>query len=97
MSRLNVQPRIPKDRDLERELREHATQVNALSEGKLSAVHNAMTAVPTGGTYSVGDFIRNSAPSELGAPGSKYVVFGWICSVGGTPGTWLQCRFLTGN
>jgi hypothetical protein len=41
--------------------------------------------------------VRNNAPAELGVALSKYVVFGWICTSGGTPGTWLQCRFLTGN
>jgi hypothetical protein len=98
MGKLNTTPRIvQQDPVLIRELREHATQVNNLSEGKLSAVYNAYTADPTTGTWSQGDFIRNSAPSELGSGGSKYVIFGWICTVSGTPGTWLQCRFLTGN
>jgi hypothetical protein len=98
MGKLNTTPRIvQQDPVLIRELREHATQVNNLSEGKLSAVYNAYTADPTTGTWNQGDFIRNSAPSELGSGGSKYVIFGWICTVSGTPGTWLQCRFLTGN
>jgi hypothetical protein len=98
MGKLNTTPRIvQQDPVLIRELREHATQVNNLSEGKLSAVYNAYTAAPTTGTWNQGDFIRNSAPSELGSGGSKYVIFGWICTVSGTPGTWLQCRFLTGN
>jgi hypothetical protein len=104
--RLSVDPRLPAqtDRDLEHmrrqltdQLRQHAVQVNLLTEGSLSAVHNAMTAPPTAGTWAKGDFIRNSAPSELGTGGSKYVVAGWICTVSGTPGTWLQCRYLTGN
>lgn len=72
-------------------------QVNALSEGRMASHYNAATAVPTTGTYAKGDFIRNSNPSELGAGGSKYVILGFICTVSGTPGTWLQCRVLTGN
>jgi hypothetical protein len=98
MGKLNTTPRIVQnDPVLIRELREHATQVNMLAEGKLSAEYGASTAAPTTGTYAKGDFVRNSDPSELGAASSKYVIFGWICTVSGTPGTFLQCRFLTGN
>jgi len=73
------------------------TQVNLLAEGTVSAVNNAATAAPTAGKFAVGDFIRNSAPAELGAASSKYVILGWVCTVAGTPGTFLQCRALTGN
>lgn len=73
------------------------TRINAISDGQLSAIDNAAAAAPTTGTFAKGDFIRNSAPAELGAGGSKYVIFGWVCTVGGTPGTFLQCRYLTGN
>lgn len=72
-------------------------QVNQLTEGAVAAVHSAATAAPTAGSYAVGDFVRNSAPSELGTVGSKYVVTGFLCTVGGTPGTFVQCRALTGN
>ncbi len=72
-------------------------QVNRLTEGKINAVHNATTAAPTTGTYSQGDFIRNSTPSELGVALSKYVIIGWLNVASGTPGTFLQCRVLTGN
>jgi hypothetical protein len=71
--------------------------VNLLAEGKLSANYNATTAAPTTGIYAKGDFLRNSNPSESGSGGSKYIIFGWICTVSGTPGTWNECRFLTGN
>ena len=71
-------------------------QVNQLTEGTVSAVHSAATAAPTAGNYAVGDFVRNSAPAEAGTAGSKYVVMGWLCTVGGTPGTFVQCRALTG-
>lgn len=72
-------------------------QVNQLTEGTVSAVHSAATAAPTAGTYAQGDFVRNSTPAEAGTAGAKYVVTGWMCTVGGTPGTFLACRSLTGN
>ena len=38
-----------------------------------------------------------SAPQVLGAPGSQYVLRGWICTAGGEPGTWVQDRGATGT
>lgn len=84
-------------RDIIREWRSIAEQVNRTSEGQISGATNATTAAPTAGDYAQGDFVRNSAPSELGAVASKYVITGWICTVSGNPGTWLECRTLTGN
>lgn len=55
------------------------------------------TAVPTAGNWVVGDFVRNSSPAEAGGAGSKYIISGWICTVSGTPGAWLEARVLTGN
>ena len=72
-------------------------QVNGLSEGQQSAYHSAATAAPTTGTWAIGDFVLNSAPAEAGAASSKYIIHGWRCTASGTPGTWLECRFLTGN
>ena len=95
--KVNTTPRIVGDPALVAELRTHALQINAISEGRLAGSYNAQTAAPTTGTYAQGDFIRNSAPAELGSASSKYVIFGWVCTVAGTPGTFLQCRFLTGN
>lgn len=96
--KLNTTPRVGvMDPILQRELREHASQVNQMAEGRLVGTYNATNAVPTTGNYARGDFVRNSEPSELGAAGSKYVIFGWLCTVGGTPGTFVQCRFLTGS
>lgn len=96
--RLNTSPRVAiKDPDLQRELREHAKQVNALSEGRIAAVYNAQSSAPTTGEYAQGDFVMNSAPTELGSPGSRYVIEGWKCVAGGSPGTFVQKRFLTGN
>lgn len=74
-----------------------ASQVNASSEGLISGATNAQTAAPTSGAHQRGDIVRNSAPSELGTAGSKYVIIGWQCVTAGTPGTWVQLRCLTGN
>lgn len=95
--KLNTSPRLQADPVLQREIREHAQQSNAMAECRLAAFYNAQTSAPTTGTHARGDFIRNSAPSELGSGGSMYVVFGWICVSGGTPGTFVPMRFLTGN
>lgn len=78
-------------------LRTVIARVNALSDGRISAIDNKATAAPTTGTWAQGDFIRNSTPSELGSVGGKYVIFGYLCVSGGVPGTWVACRFLTGN
>ena len=44
------------------------------------------TAAPTTGEHERGDYVMNSLPS-VGAPK------GWVCTVAGTPGTWVS----TGN
>lgn len=75
-------------------------QVNRLSAGTINGSTTASTSPPVAGSvtlYAQGDFIRNSSPVELGSAGSKYVVIGWQCVLGGAPGTWVQCRCLTGN
>lgn len=74
-----------------------ATQVNNVSEGRIAGSHNAAAQPPARGLYQAGDYIRNSAPQVLGAPGSQYVVKGWICTAGGEPGTWVQDRGATGT
>lgn len=74
-----------------------ARKVNGISSGTFAAVDGVATAAPTTGTYAVGDFIRNSSPSEAGSSPNKYVVLGWICVTAGTPGTWVDVRTLTGN
>ncbi len=95
--KVNVTPRANVDPDTARFFREVAQQVNSMAEGRQAAFYAAMTAAPTTGTNAKGDFVLNSNPTELGSPGSKYLIHGWRCTVGGTPGTWVQCRFLTGN
>ena len=77
--------------------REIAQQINGVTEGRIYAYHAAATSAPTTGDYQRGDFILNSEPEELGSAGSKYIVHGWRCIEAGTPGTWVEMRFLTGN
>lgn len=100
--KLPLDPRIPRDgqnlpQRLSDALRDVAAQVNGLAEGRLKATYNAQTAAPTTGKHARGDFVKNSEPSELGTAASKYVIVGWVCVTAGEPGTWAQCRFLTGN
>ena len=95
--KLNLTARANVDAETARWYREIARQVNALSEGSIAAVYNAAPAAPTTGTWAKGDQIRNSAPAELGAASSKYVVTAFLCVSSGTPGTWLPLRSLTGN
>ena len=85
------------DADTAQWMRSVAQQVNALSEGRASALYQAGSSAPTTGTFAQGDFVANNTPTELGTAGSKYVIDGWKCINGGTPGTWVQCRYLTGN
>jgi hypothetical protein len=85
---------------LQRAMEPIIRQLNAASEGQIAGATNANTAPPAAGgaaAYAQGDFIRNSAPAELGTTGAKYVVLGWICVSAGAPGTWRACRCLTGN
>lgn len=84
-------------KELRHRLTETHQQINGISEGLVTAAHNAATSAPTTGTWAQGDVIRNKAPSELGSAGSKYIITGWACVASGTPGTWLPLRSLTGN
>jgi hypothetical protein len=96
--KLNTTPRAAiADPMMQRALREIAVQVNLMAEGRLGGFYSATTAAPTTGEHLQGDFLLNSQPSELGTGGSKYIIHGWRCVVSGAPGTWVECRFLTGN
>ena len=83
-------------REIDDITRDHGERIEDLSVGRIAA-HPTHTAAPTGGSWKQGDFVRNSAPTEDGTAGGKYVVTGWICIDGGTPGTWKPCRALTGG
>lgn len=104
--KLRQDPALPADLpNLVRQLTllwiENATQVNALSEGQLVATYNAVPAMPAAGTYAIGDFVSNSAPAILGAPGTRYVVQGWRRLTDGSSHVlntdWAEFRTLTGT
>jgi hypothetical protein len=99
--KLQTDPLLPSDPAglsavLRNLFRRTALAVNSMSEGRISAV-DSFSAAPAAGIWQQGDFVRNSAPAEMGTAGSKYLIYGFMCVASGTPGTWQQCRFLTGN
>lgn len=98
--KLQTDPILSPDTDglifaLKNILRKTATAVNTIAEGRLSAF-DSFAAPPTTGLWSIGDYVKNSAVTELGIIGNKYVILGWVCSAS-SPLAWLQCRSLTGN
>jgi hypothetical protein len=63
-----------------------AQQLNGVSEGRIAPWHTAHTTYPVAGKYDQGDFVRNSTPTVAGVVPCDYIVMGWVCTVGGTPG-----------
>ena len=101
MSKINADPRLPivtdeKVRPLTQRLYELFRQY-AIAHNKSYMWDTEGTTYPTTGTWSQGNKCNNTAPSESGTGGSKTVTIGWICTVSGTPGTWLAMKVLTGN
>ena len=79
-------------------LQRMARQLNLLSDGRFDAVNLSGTTAPTTGTWAQGDVLRNSNPTEVtSSAGDNYVLYGWICVAGGTPGTWEELRIPTGT
>jgi hypothetical protein len=74
-------------------------QVNSLSESKITGKYNAMSSVPSGTAvaYQTGDFVPNSNCTLLGTVGAQYIIEGWTCVAPGTPGTFVEKRFITGT
>jgi hypothetical protein len=77
-------------------VRQLQTAVNQMAECRIDTHYLSATSAPSSGAYKRGDFVPNSAPSELGGGGSKYVITGWICT-DDSPLTFVACRSLTGN
>lgn len=77
--------------------RDLTNQLDGLAGGYIHFAKNTGTTAPTTGKWNVGDCIRNSGVSELGASPNKYVIAGWVCVTAGEPGTWREMRCLTGN
>jgi len=84
--------------DLYRILTAIDTQVNNLMDGRISALR-ADSVMPTSSLVpsAIGDEVRNLNATVQGTVGSQYVVRGWICTTGGTPGIWREQRSLTGT
>lgn len=99
MNKLQADPLLPEVQatgfrnQLYRLLRETFLAINRLIEDTNTL---AVTA-PTTGTHLKGDRVFNASPAELGTAGNKYILTHWTCTASGTPGTWLECRSLTGN
>ena len=100
MNRLNTDARLPQNgetfalmRRLAELQRENAALINAVAEGKIAGSVNAASAAPTTGDYAIGDFVRNSSPTEEGTAGAKFVTFGWFKLASG----FVPMHFLTGN
>lgn len=102
MSKLNSAVKVPNEyrrSDLINILTQIDSQVNNLSEGRITASYNAGTISPnaTAVPSSVGDQVRNAAATVQGTVGAQYVITGWICTTAGTPGVWQPMRTLTGS
>ena len=107
MSKVNANPQLGFNDDvpeLKRTLagiiREQSQAINALASGSIDGV-DSYAAMPTAGSWKIGDFVTNSAPVEAGAATAKYVTTGWKRITNGTANVlntdWLECRSLTGN
>lgn len=86
-----------------------ATGIGVFRENQTSAVYRGTwmdsrlttygSAAPTSaeGAFVRGDRVFATAPAVEGTAGSQYVTTGWICTLGGSPGTWVEMRALTGT
>jgi hypothetical protein len=55
--------------------------------GNRGSMVTIYSAAPTTGTWLVGDIVYNSSPTATTTPG-------WVCTTGGTPGTWTPMGIL---
>jgi hypothetical protein len=59
------------------------------------------TGIPTSNIFSLGSFVKNTAPAEAGTAGSKYIITGWVKVTEAAANIlntdWLPLRALTGN
>ncbi len=51
-----------------------------------------LTAAPTTGTHARGKQFGNANAAVLGEPPDDYIITGWICLTGGTPGVWAEIK-----
>jgi hypothetical protein len=72
-------------------------QVNNLSDGKFEAVNFVASSIPTTGAAAKGDICRKINPTVVTTSNESYILYGWICTVEGNPGTWEELRFLVSD
>jgi hypothetical protein len=86
---------------LNKVLREIAIKTNQIAAGNTAGFDAQSTAVPSTGTWAIGDYVKKSNPVEAGSAPNKYVIKGWIRVTNGSGNTlntdWLEDRALTGN
>ena len=60
---------------------------------------NYRSSVPSSGTakYYAGTFVANTGAALVGGSGLSYILTGWLCTVTGSPGTWVQIAPTTGS
>jgi hypothetical protein len=105
--KLNESPLLPSDTPpnlraaLSRFIRDAATKINQMAAGSFAGKDNAATAMPTTGTWAIGDFVTKSNPVVAGGGGSQYVITGWLRITNGTGNVlntdWVEARVLTGT
>ena len=95
---ISIDPRLPHvgSSDFISKLMIRLTELFKAQSVEINKVTKYAASVPTTGDHAQSEFVWNSAPSESGSAGSKYVIIGWSCVTSGTPGTWKECRCLTG-
>jgi hypothetical protein len=62
-------------RVLQDHLRKVSEQVNSLTEGRIGANYNALSAAPTSGLFAIGDFVKRIDPEVSGSA----LQVGWVC------------------
>ncbi len=56
------------------------------------AIKHINTTPPASGEHDVGEMVYNSNPTIQGTSPNQYVVYGWLCTTSGTPGTWSKLK-----
>jgi hypothetical protein len=105
LSKLILDQKVPAKYDkatLSDIIRTICSQVNVLSEGRLSARYQAQVSAPASVAAAVGDIVWDSnttvRPSVSPGVASSYVRIGWVCTVESpTDATWQEMRVLTGT
>jgi hypothetical protein len=104
VSKLVLDLRVPEKYDrsaIAEIIRAVCTQVNTLSEGRITARYQAQVSVPASVAAQVGDIIWDSnttvRPSVAPGVASSYVRIGWVCTVASPTGaSFEEMRVLTG-